>query len=215
MSHEQVRNIIRLEKKLENKPVLNKMLINGEASHHKLERVASIATEDNQEELAEKVKSLPRRALDTFVKDEKSLSGQRSEQETLPDVNLLDHLSVELQKELIKRLNKGIDINKLLLELLKKHDAEISEEKEELSKEANDNGLTKSRYIKVGIKKILHSEHGNKCSMRHCKKRAKVIHHTQRFSISGIHDPKYLAQLCKEHHQIAHCVDMKFQQMRC
>ena len=118
---------------------------------------------------------------------------------------------IELQKELINRLNKGIDINKLLIELLQKHDTEILKEKEKLSREAKP---TKSKYIKVGIRKVLQKEHGTKCSIRGCKEDAKVIHHTQRFSISKTHSPKYLAPLCKEHHQIAHTVDSKFHEAR-
>ncbi len=38
------------------------------------------------------------------------------------------------------------------------------------------------------------------------------IHHTQRFSLASTHDPHYLAPLCKEHHQLAHAVDLKVQE---
>ena len=92
-----------------------------------------------------------------------------SPQDTLPDVNILEYLSPELQKNLIKRHKKGININKLLIELLQKHDAEIEEEKETLSKEA---GPVKFRYIKVRVRKVLRAEHGNRCSMPHCNKKA-------------------------------------------
>ena len=68
---------------------------------------------------------------------------------------------------------------------------------------------TPSRYLNIQIKKILQQEHGRKCSIPHCQKSAKIIHHTQRFALNPIHDPRFLAPLCKEHHEIAHKIDVK------
>ncbi len=67
-----------------------------------------------------------------------------------------------------------------------------------------------SRYLNVRIKKILKQEHGTKCSIPQCSKPAKTIHHTQRFALNPIHDPRFLAPLCQEHHEIAHKIDVKF-----
>ena len=209
MSNEQVDVVLRLEKRFEDKPVLKNALVEGKVSASKLARVASIATKENQEELAHKAEILTNRALEVFVKDEKSPHVHSNPQDTLPDVNILEYLSLELQKNLIKRHKKGININSLLTELLEKHDAEIEEDKETLSKEA---GPVKSKYIKVRVRKVLRAEHGNKCSMPHCNKKAKVIHHTRRFALSKRHDPQFLAPLCQEHHEIAHAVDVRYQQ---
>jgi hypothetical protein len=71
-----------------------------------------------------------------------------------------------------------------------------------------------SRYIPVKIKKIIAKEHGTKCSISHCPKPAQAIHHTQRFSLAGTHDPNFMAPLCKEHHTIAHSADLKFHEIR-
>jgi hypothetical protein len=71
LSAEQVSLALNLEKRFEKMPVLKKMLENGEVSINKLTRVASIATVENQDELAEKVKILPVRALETLVRDER------------------------------------------------------------------------------------------------------------------------------------------------
>ncbi|MEK7548212.1 MAG: hypothetical protein AAB540_04925, partial [Patescibacteria group bacterium] len=73
LSAEQVRLALNLEKRFEDKPVLKSMLENGETSINKLARVVSIATPENEEELAEKIKILPVRALETLVRDEKYL----------------------------------------------------------------------------------------------------------------------------------------------
>ena len=72
MSREQVQRVLQLERKFEDKPVLKEMLVNGEESIYKLARVASIATPENQEELASKVSTLSQKAVETFVKDIKN-----------------------------------------------------------------------------------------------------------------------------------------------
>ncbi|MFA6917617.1 MAG: hypothetical protein WC285_02145, partial [Candidatus Gracilibacteria bacterium] len=71
MSHEQVRLVLRLERKFEDKPVLQKELVEGEISANKLVRIASIATAENQEEIFEKAKILSNRAVEVFVRDVK------------------------------------------------------------------------------------------------------------------------------------------------
>lgn len=181
MSEQQVRRVLNLEQKFQDKPALKRALVFGQVSVHKLARVASIATKENQEELAEKAKLLSQPALETLVRDEKisrengrqngfaepknsdesvrshtNLQGFLTDvnagggpmngalaansmdaeiQQSLPDVNLLDHLSSELQKNLIERLKKGINIDQLLTELLQKHDLELAQEKEQLAEE--------------------------------------------------------------------------------
>jgi hypothetical protein len=54
---------------------LKNALIKGEISVNKLARIASVATKENEEELANKAKILSKSALDMFVKDVKMLSG--------------------------------------------------------------------------------------------------------------------------------------------
>ena len=209
MSRKQVQRVLQLERKFEDKPILKEALMSGEVSINKLARVASIATSENQEELTEKAKILPQKALEVLVRDEKQ---NCSPKPLFDDDSVRAHridLSDEVQNKLGKLQDKGIDINKLLLELLEKREQEIAEEKEKLSQEATP---TKSNYIKVAVKKVLQKEHGTKCSIPGCNKDAEVNHHTCRFALSKTHDPKYLAPLYKEHHQIAHSVDTKYRQ---
>ena len=71
-SEEQVRIVLNLERRFEDKPTLQSMLINGEISVNKLARVVSIATKENQEALAEQVKILPNRAIEVLVRDVKN-----------------------------------------------------------------------------------------------------------------------------------------------
>ncbi|MBU0667552.1 hypothetical protein KJ951_04215 [Patescibacteria group bacterium] len=228
VSEEQVRLVLRLERKFEDKPVLKIALTGGAISVNKLARVASIATTENQEHLAKMASLLPNRALEVFVRDVKedtrtslrcvrAMHVHSNPQQSLPDVNLLESMDTDLQKNLIERLKKGIDINQLIKELLQKHDEEIAVEKEELANGENgkvEHEKKASRYIPAKIRYHLQSEHGTKCTISTCEKSATTIHHTQRFALSQNHDPNFLAQLCREHHTIAHSIDRTYWEKR-
>lgn len=213
LSADQVRLALNLEKRFEDKPVLKKMLENGEASINKLTRIASIATTENEEELAEKIKVLPKSALDTFVRDAKAtvvptlLFGD----EGLPGQTVQFQIADDITKEFNELHFKGIDVNELLREMLKSRREEITKAKKEIVETIES---TKSRYIPIRIKKILNDEYGEKCSISTCRKTAKIIHHTQKFSLSQNHDPRFLAPLCRDHHVIAHSIDLKYHRAR-
>ena len=204
LSADQVRLALNLEKRFEDKPILKRMLENGETSINKLTRIASIATPENEEALAEKIKVLPKSALDTWVRDAKSLPGQTAEA-------LKFEMANDIRAELNEMHSKGIDVNEFLREMLKRRRAEITDAKKAI---AETNLPTTSRYIPIKIKKILKREYGDKCSIATCRKSAKVIHHTQRFSLSQNHNPQFLAPLCSDHHVIAHSIDIKYHESR-
>lgn len=270
MSQEHVRRVLNLEERFNVMPVLREILVRGEVSVSKLAKVASIATPENQEELARHVRLLPRSALETLVRDEKLLQGVGSRIEhlngllkpqneaksvpgntqlqqnfknatageivgeyssgggdpTAAGINSASELcfSKEVRQKLFELQQKGININELLLEFLAKRELEIAQEKERLaqkyeqesavSKSSSEYQETSPRYIPVAVRKVLKKEYGTKCSIQHCKKSAAEIHHTQRFSISQNHNPQFLAPLCREHHVIAHTVDMQFHSRR-
>lgn len=232
LSEKQVRVVLNLSTRFEDKPTLKGILESGEASVNKLTRVASIATQENEEELAEKVMVLPKGALDTFVKDVKILSAENGGQnglsktlfhpKSLPGQTLDFEISDEVAKELNHLNFQGHDVNKIILELLEKRKAEIIQKKQELAQEAIERRDTKkealepgaklkiSSYIPVKIQTVLKEEYGEKCSIPHCCKSAKGDHHSQRLALVGLHDPRYIAPMCKEHHQIAHLIDQKY-----
>ena len=234
LSHDQVRLALNLERRFEDKPILKNLLVEGEASINKLARVVSIATPENQEFLATKIQLLPNRALETLVRDEKVALAQIREQKNengspkplFEDKSLhVQTLNFEISPDVAEELNelytKGIDINKLLREMLQKRRTEIAEKKEEIAQEISESLLTLesaapkiSRYIPVRIKKILRQEFGEKCSISTCQRPSTTIHHTQRFALAHSHDPHYLAPLCREHHAIAHSIDIKFQRIK-
>lgn len=199
LSEEQVRRVLNLERRFTDLPVLKELLVEGEVSVNKLARVASIARPENEVELAEAVQLLPKSALETLVRDEKSVPGHKLQ------------LNEEVTGKLLELQEKGLDVNELLLEFLQKREVEIAEEKVAICTELTE---AKSRYIPARTKRLVQKEHGNKCSISTCKKPAEQLHHTQTFFMSRRHDPHYLAPLCKEHHIIAHAINVKVQEKR-
>ncbi len=214
LSQDQVRLALNLEKRFSDKPALKSLLVEGEASLNKLTRVVSFATIENEEDLAEKVRQLSKSALATLARDERHFKNENGLDKALFEPKSLpgQTLNFQLSQEIIEQLNElhaqGKDVNQLLASLLQGRTEKIEERKEELSKEAS---RTSSRYIPAEIRAFLKEEYGEKCSIKTCFKSAKEIHHSQRFSLSSTHDPKYLAPLCHEHHAIAHAVDRKVQ----
>ena len=155
---------------------------------------------------------LGRKALETLVRDEGIFQKQNGLCKPLFEAKSLhvQTLNFELSMEVLERLNElhaqGKNVNELLVGLLKERKEKIEEKKERLSKDAK---RTDSRYMTVETRELLEEEYVEKCSIKTCLKKAEEIHHSQRFSLAHTHDPKYLAPLCREHHQIAHAVDGK------
>lgn len=183
---------------------MNDLFTSGEVNSNKIARVTSIATLENQEELAGIVKTMSQRAVETLIKDSKTESRPQ-----LTHVRKLE-LSEEVQKRLEGLKEKGLDINGILIELLDKREEEIQIEKNEIAKETP----TGFRYIKVRTRKVIKEDQGTKCAKYGCNKDAVHLHHTNRFAMSGDHNPNFLAPLCKEHHEIAHSIDLKVQLVR-
>jgi hypothetical protein len=241
MSRDQVDLVLNLNRRFEDKPVLQLLLLNGEASLNKLARVASIATKENQEILAEQVKLLPQKALETLVRDEKlavkaedrnGLQWPTFDDKSLRAQTLLGKLKIdaELVEKIYELQEKGIDINEMIREMLERRDENLEEKKNEVAREAGlaetkgresaekmcakDTKPANSRYISVKVRRILREEYGNKCSIAGCKRPAEQLHHTQRFALAKTHDPRFLAPLCSEHHKIAHAIDIRVQKFR-
>ena len=217
MSEEQVSRVLTIEKKFDDKPILKSLLEKGEVSVNKLARIASVATLENQEFWAEQVRILPQKALEVMIRDATALSqhvfGDKFVRTHKPEATSRVpqglNLSEEVTQELFELQQKGIDINVLISGFLAKREFEIATEKEELS--AKQNIPTKhSRHIPVEIQRLVEKEFGEKCAVPGCIKRAERLHHTNRFAMSRNHDPYFLAPLCKEHHVIAHSIDVKF-----
>jgi hypothetical protein len=216
VSEAQVRRALNLSYEFRDKPALHELLVSGSVGLSKLARVASLATPKNESELAEKVRLRPQKALETLVRDERVYESENGSIKPLFEAKFVRaHMTFELSAEVVEELNRlqdqGQDVNAILLELLAQRKARIEQKKEALAAEVLP---TDSRYISVKVRRVLREEFGQKCSITTCSKPAEEIHHTQRFSIAHTHDPRYLAPLCRDHHQLAHAVDVKVQECR-
>ncbi|MFA6023758.1 MAG: hypothetical protein WC777_00875 [Candidatus Gracilibacteria bacterium] len=213
LSEEQVRRVLQLERKFEGVPTLKNLLETGEVSVNKLARVASIATVENQEDLAEAVKILPQAAVETLVRDEQfqKLNGFLKPQIEVKSVRAHLNLDEKVTTRLLELQEKGLNLNEILTELLDKREQEIEEEKAAIVANLPEK---QSRHVPARTKKVLQKEHGSKCAIPSCQKPAEQLHHTQTFALSHRHDPHYLAPLCKEHHVLAHSINVKVQQKR-
>ncbi len=213
VSGKQVIRVLRLHERFRDTPTLQVLLESGEVGVHKMERIASIAEPKNQEFLANQVQMLSKQALDTLVRDEKRF---------IPDSPYvrkieLPHqfiLAKDIEEELEELHNRGIDVNDELRLFLTQRREHIDNEKVRLGELADEQLSVPGRYISVAIRNILKEEYGNKCSINGCNKPSNDIHHLQRFGYVRRHDPRLMAPLCREHHQIAHSIDVKVQEIK-
>lgn len=153
--------------------------------------------------------------------------GKASEQ-VLERAGKNEAVQVELEARTLQRLkdlqNKGIDIDEIINQALDQREAQIAAEKEKLGEEQERKAELRAeyeqrvigpvskagRYIPVKIKRVLTKEHGGKCSVATCQRVSATIHHTLRFAMGGNHDPRFLTPLCREHHEIAHKIDLDY-----
>jgi len=220
MSRDQVDLVLRLEKRLVDKPVLREALVGGVVSANKLARVVSIATVENQQDILGKVERLSKRALEVFVNDFRNQNGLReakTDNASLPGQTFESNLDLDLEldrdvkNELIEMQKKGINVNQILREFLRERKEKLEQEKskiveKQLQKRLDRGiiGMPANRYIPVEVRKIVISEFGNVCSVPGCKKPAENLHHENGFVIDQRHDPRFLKPLCKGHHELAH-----------
>lgn len=240
VSKEQVERVLAVEERLRDKPVLHEMLVSGEVSMNKIVRVVSVATPENEEALAGQVKLLTKSSVETLVRDMKhyeKIAEPQGESENVSNQSSFvpGHASAEvslggseeslgLNQEVISKLQqlkqKGIDINEAFLTFLEQREQEIQHTKEHIAEEVEKRGQTPSRYIPQKIKNLLTKEYGTKCAIPNCQKPSQEIHHTARYSLLrqttpySVHNPNFLAPLCRQHHQIAHSIDVRYQEWR-
>ena len=216
LSEEQASRALHVFEKFTDKPTLKRLLEEGTVSVNKLSRVVSIATVENQEMLAEKVQIMSQSAIETFVRDIRQSASEAGIVRThKPESNLLftqePHLDEDVREKLVKLERKGIDINQLLREALDRRKKEITQAKDRVAVSLPEHS---SRYIPTRVRSILKQEYGAKCAKNGCHKPSQNIHHMRRWALDGSHDPNFMAPLCREHHQIAHAIDVRVQEMR-
>jgi len=226
LSRDQVNRVFSVCRKLEDKPVLQKMLIEGQVSVNKLCRVTAIATRENQAQIAEVVTKLSQKALEIKVREIKQQTAhpqadmfENENSCTKPckdvrahspnlnkDIKLMRILSEEMKDKLLEIAEKGHDLNQILLELLEKRESAINQKIQELSQKqaVKEAESTPTRPIPTAIQKTINEIFGTKCSAPNCHKPAEHIHHERPFAKYKSHDPQILKPLCKGHHELWH-----------
>lgn len=157
----------------------------------KVRVVANVATKQNQGELAEIVQSLPKRAVETYVR-EKFSPGRELPEKKVRLTSKAELLFAKLKKALESEGNMKITDSRAMELLLKKLDKEVKGRKRRATKPGRSVGAARRREVM-----------GNgQCSMGTCRRLATEVHHPERYALVKNHDK--LTALCHEHHQIAH-----------
>ena len=226
LSNAQVAESLNIAVRLEDKPVLRGLLESGEVSVNKITKIMSIATKENESELAENVQIMSTRTLETFSRDIRSKAEYGLHVKASAEIPLGRDQECKIQftqeanafgfnEEVVQRLKelkqKNIDINEALMEFLDQREEGVVRAKEEVATSLPEKS---TRYIPARVRKILTQEYGTKCAKTGCARPSQELHHRRRWALDQSHDPNLMAPLCKEHHQIAHAIDIRVQEIR-
>jgi len=221
VSERQVDTALNLHLRLEKTPKLQKLFNDGTVSINKLVRVVSIVSPENEDAISKMSTILSQNALGVYAKDLKKAKEEKVAAETALPNSLFDSnvmraqkkLNFTLSDEVVDKFNllhsQGKDINKLLRDFLNQKDQEIEQKEQELSARVREETHLPSRtHYNKATRNFLNEKYGDKCAIHGCTKPAEEIHHKIRFGLQANNDPAYLVPLCKEHHKIAHAIDL-------
>ncbi|MBI4127420.1 hypothetical protein HY463_01805 [Candidatus Peregrinibacteria bacterium] len=209
MSERSVNKVLSLSRRLEDKPVLKNMLESGEQSWSKIEKVAFIADAQNEKELAEKVKELPRLALEAYVQNFREQFAPGSDSQNIPQIPQGPRF-VKVSYEIEETVEKAMRIlkselgvltyNELFKTLVKRKSRKIVLK---VCPECAKNVDSTGRYIPANVRNFL-AEQYKHCGFPGCDKPFEIFHHVRRYALNPSHDPRYIVPLCKAHERLAH-----------
>src|SRR3989338_11305998 len=195
MSKESVDKILRLSKKLEDKPFLLEQLETGAQSWSKLEKVAYIATSQTDGAWAERIENMPQPAVEAFVQNFRLKTTLQSETEPVKSAIQFTVKLALAQK--LQQLSKRADFESLLEKFVESVGAQEQSEKPQAVS-------TPSRHIPTEIDRYVRARTNDLCVFPCCTKIGTSLHHTQRWALENIHDPDRLHLLCTNHERLAH-----------
>jgi len=196
-----VEYVFQVQKHIEDKPDLKEAL--PRVGVHKMRAIATMATKENQKDLAKKVQTMSKPALELYAKE------QRAPKMEIPPKGKMKVLSFsvdeEVELELRKLKGKGETFNdvmkKLLTNMPKQKTVRVRKTKE-----------SKSRNVPAQKRREALAKTNGKCSVPSCNKPASEIHHKKPWAIFKKHDE--LEPFCKAHHELVHqsnnAIDKKF-----
>ena len=195
MSKESVDKVLRLFKRLEDKPYLLEQLETGSQSWSKLEKVAYIATSETDGDWAERMETLSQPAVEAFVQNYRVKTTLQSETQPVKSAFQFE-VAPELAKRL-QQLSKRADFESLLEEFLGVLEAREQAEKPQAV-------VTSSRPIPAQMERHVRARTNDLCAFPGCTKKGTSLHHTQRWALENVHDPDRLHLVCSAHEQLAH-----------
>ncbi len=189
LSHGVVEKALKLDRKLEDKPCLQKAI--ETQGVHKVAIVANIATKETDEMWADKVENMSKSSLAELRRE---VRGDVKPKVTIELDDEMEFMLLKFKKE------SGIQNNKEALRtLLRKTTQQKGGVVAKCPGTKRDKpSKTLSRYIPAKQRRQL----SEKCSHPGCNRPSEVIHHRDRFSTSKSHDS--ITPLCKIHHEFAH-----------
>jgi len=211
MSHKTVIDSLRILKKIEDKPNLQK--IAEQKGLNCIKPIITIATKENEKYWAQKAAIMSKNTLAVFVRSLKGEAGlsepssqigdnsrQQAVSENLTRTGTEKIISMELSLETAAKLEKlkgGGSWEDLMDEFLIMREKLVEAGKPEAVK-------TKVRHIPNPIKRHVVKKTGGVCAFPGCLKAYEILHHTRRFALDKKHDPDSIVGLCKAHERIVH-----------
>lgn len=201
MSHETVNESLRILKKIEDKPELQKIV--EERGIGAIKPVVTLATTETAAFWAEKARNMSKHTLEIYVKEirkqeQDGRPGTAGSPKNSHKEAIL--ISMELEPKIADQLEKlkgDGDWNDLMKEFLKMRVEKLEEQKPEAVE-------TDSRHIPAKIWKHVLERSKGRCEFRGCTKPYEILHHTDRFALKKNHDADHIIALCKPHERIVH-----------
>lgn len=197
MSRYAVNEALRVLEKVEDKPAFRSLI--EELGINKVKPVLSIVTPETEAFWVQKVKALPKNALETYVKNyrleglpRKSTQPEKDTNEVKVEFTVSEGLGRKLQQ-----LQKRADFEALLEKFVQSVESLDEAVKPEPLK-------TDSRHVPMNIQRYVSGRTGGLCAYPGCRRPATSLHHTQRWALERVHDPARLHGLCTAHERLAH-----------
>lgn len=231
MSHSTVDDALRILKKIEDKPELQKVV--EERGLNAVRPVVAIATQQSAAFWAKNAMNMSKNTLEVFVREirknglpetsdfrtstwqntagesdnSRNLEIFEGVQSPVPTIHK-KVVAMDLEPEIIEKLEKlkgQGGWNDLMQQLLMMREQQFEAQKPEPVTEIKPGNCSKlSRYIPAKIKNYLIENYNGQCAFSHCKQPYQIIHHTQRWALQHIHNPDKMAPLCKGHERLVH-----------
>lgn len=189
MSRASVDDALRIMKKVESLPSL--LSIVEKKGLNRVRPILGIVSQENQDFWAEKARTMSKNVLETYVKNFR-LESRTSTANQPENITISFQIRPELAKKL-EVLKKRTDFEELLNRFVE------SVEPPQIEIEP-----AKSRHIPVATQREVSNRTSGLCAYPSCTRPATSFHHTQRFALEKVHDPRRLQALCTAHERLAH-----------